>query len=102
MNDINHDSGTDDKQEITPQDMRLRVYSFPVSGSAAFSLSREDWKKVGKGALIVISGAALTAAADYLQVLSDQIDFGIWEAISIAGFSTLINLIRKWAADTRA
>ena len=102
MNDINRDRGTDDKQEITPQDMRLRIYSFPASGSAAFSLGLEDWKKIGKGALIVIGGAALTAAADYLQVLSDQVDFGAWEAISIAGFSTLINLIRKWAADTRA
>lgn len=77
-----------------------KVYYAPP-GSPAFSLSKEDWAKIFKGLLIVLGGASLTALADWLQILSDNVDFGAWEAISIALFSTAINLIRKFITDTR-
>jgi len=101
MNDNINKSNKDDKSGISAQNMRLRVY-YPSKGSPAFSLSRDDLIKIGKGALIVIGGAALTALADWLQVFSDNVDFGVWEAISVAIFSTLINLIRKFVYDTRS
>ena len=70
-------------------------------GTPAFSIGKDDWKKIAKGFLIVCGGAMATAAMDYLQIFSDQVDFGPYEAISIAVFSTVINVVRKYINDTR-
>lgn len=49
-------------------------------------------KKVGKGALIAGSGAALT----YLTQNIGNIDFGQWTPIVVAGLGIVVNLLRKF------
>jgi hypothetical protein len=72
-----------------------------MNGTPIGSLGVEDFKKIGKGFLIAIIGAGALAGADEIITLSDQIDFGVWEAISVSIATTLVNAIRKWVTDTR-
>lgn len=71
-----------------------------MNGSPKYTLNSVDWMKILKGAGIAILGAGGLAAADQLQLISDQIDFGWAEAISVAVVTTCINAIRKWVTDT--
>lgn len=71
-----------------------------MNGTPAKSLGWADWKKIGKGFLIAIVGSMALAGADELVRISDQIDFGVWEAISVSIVTTAVNAIRKWATDT--
>lgn len=64
-------------------------------------LGKEDYIKIFKGFLISIGSAAGLAGTDYLVNISDQIDFGTWEVISIACVSTLVNAIRKLCTNTK-
>ena len=72
-----------------------------MNGTPIGSLGKEDIKKIGKGFMIAIIGAGALAAADEIIAISDQIDFGVWEAISVSIATTLVNAIRKWVTDTR-
>lgn len=60
--------------------------------SKRFSLNTFDWKKIGTGLLIAMSGALAT----YLQDLIPTIDFGVWTPIVVALNSGLINFLRKF------
>lgn len=69
-----------------------------MEGSKAFSLSKTDLLKIGKGLLIALAGAALTYLADMIP----QVDFGTWTPMAVAGFSFLINAGQKYLLDTRS
>jgi len=48
-------------------------------------------KKVGIGALIAGGGAILT----YLAEVIPTVEFGVWTPVAVAGFSVIINYLRK-------
>lgn len=52
-----------------------------------------DYKKVGKGLLIALGGAALTYVAQL------QFDFGVWTPVAVAVASALINAGRVYIAS---
>ena len=54
-----------------------------------------DWKKIGKGLLIALAGAALT----YLQEQVPHIDFGSYTALVVALNSSLVNAAQRWLSD---
>lgn len=72
-----------------------------VTGSKAWEMGAEDWKKVLRGAGIAFGSSLLLLLANQIETISNQIDFGVYEAISIAVVSTLVNAIRKFVSDTR-
>jgi hypothetical protein len=55
------------------------------------NISKEDWIKVGKGALIALAGAAIT----YLPTITGILEFGPWTPVITAGISILVNYLRK-------
>ncbi len=61
-----------------------------------FLLSKAEWISVGKGLLIAVAGATAT----YLTQLavSGDFDFGPTTPMVVAGFSVLVNYIRKGIA----
>lgn len=63
--------------------------------SPRFKLNQEDGKKILKGLLIAVAGAALTYAAELLP----SIDFGQYTPLAVAVFSALINALRKLLAN---
>lgn len=65
-------------------------------GSPRFKLSKEDWIKVGRGALIAGGGAVLVYIADFLQTA----DFAGWTPVMVAVASVLVNIARKFLTDT--
>lgn len=65
------------------------------SNSQRFVLNQVDWLKIGKGLLIVVSGAGLT----YLTEVIANIDLGAWTPMVVAGWSTIVNIVRKWVSD---
>ena len=67
-----------------------------LGGSKSFSLSLVDLKKLGKGMLIAISGAALT----YLSEWRGDVDFGIFKPAIVAGLSVLVAAFQKYIVDT--
>lgn len=72
-----------------------------VKGTNALELGWDDWKKILKGAGIAFGSSFLLLLANQLETISSQLDFGVYEAISIAVVSTLVNTIRKYVTDTR-
>jgi hypothetical protein len=62
----------------------------------SFNLNGEDWGKVGKGLLIAMGGAGLT----YLGQFITGADFGALTPIIVAGFSVLVNYMRKVGIGT--
>jgi len=68
-----------------------------INGSPMFSLYREDWKKVGKGALIAVGGAILTYGT---QILTN-FDFKTYGPIITAVWSILANLGWKWIKNNQ-
>lgn len=66
--------------------------------SEKLKISKEDLLKVGKGALIAGSGAILT----YLTSAITTIDFGSYTPMIVAGFSILVNFLRKYIPNTNA
>jgi hypothetical protein len=71
------------------------IWRLLVMGNA-FSLSPEDFKKLGMGMLIAISGAVLTYGTEWVSGTS----FGLWTPLIVAGWSVTANLLRKFVTDT--
>lgn len=63
-----------------------------VEGSPKGSLNSNDWKKIGKGAMIALAGAALT----FLAELIPGLDFGKYTLIVVPMLSVLVNAGLKW------
>ncbi len=68
-----------------------------MEGSKALSLSKGDIKKIGKGLLIALTGAALT----YITEQIPNVDFGVWTPAVVAGWSVIVNAVRQLLTDTR-
>lgn len=66
--------------------------------SQKFQLNKQDMLKVGKGAVIAVSGAFLTY---FLQVLPN-IDFGSLTPLVVAGLSILVNFGLKFVSTEKA
>jgi hypothetical protein len=62
--------------------------------SAKFTLNSSDLVAIGKGLLIALAGAAAT----YLAGTVSKLDFGNYTLIVAALVSTIVNLLRKFAA----
>lgn len=63
--------------------------------SKRYRLDNIDWKKIGKGALIVVGGAVLT----YSQEIIMEVDFGQFQALAMGVNSIIVNFLRKWLAN---
>ncbi len=60
------------------------------------SVDKTSWKKIGKGFLIAIAGAALT----YIETLAGMPEFGgVAMILQFAVNSGLVNLARKFLAE---
>lgn len=66
-------------------------------GSKKFEMNKEDLKKICKGALIALAGAAIVFISDY----GLNIDFGQWNVIVAAFGSVIINFLRKYIQDNK-
>ncbi len=64
----------------------------PTEESPVFTLKKNDWWKIAKGAGIALGGCAVTVLAEQTQ----EVDFGSWTAPITAMFAIGINLLRKW------
>jgi len=64
-------------------------------GGTRFHLNKVDWKKIGTGFLIAMSGPFVLWLGD----ATGQIDVGLLTPTIAALIATLVNVIRKWAAD---
>lgn len=62
------------------------------------SLTRVELKKIGRGLLIALAGAALT----YLSEQIPNVDFGMYTPMVVSGFSVLVNTLQKLLSDTRS
>lgn len=62
------------------------------------TLSKFDVKKIGKGLLIALAGAALT----YLSEQIPNVDFGASTPMVVTGFSVLANTLHRLLSDTRS
>lgn len=65
--------------------------------SKKYSLNKEDFKRIGIGALVALVGALLT----YLETLIPNVDFGNWTPVAVAINSILANAVRKYIADNQ-
>ena len=63
--------------------------------SPSFNIDGIGWKKIGKGLLIAIGGAALTYVAEVIP----GINFGVWTPVAVAVSAALINTGRKFLAS---
>jgi hypothetical protein len=63
--------------------------------SKRFWLDTEDWKKIGKGALLALAPAVVVFLGD----LTSMVDFGASAPIIAAIASIGINFLRKWITD---
>lgn len=62
------------------------------------SLSGNELRKIGKGLLIAMAGAALT----YLAQTIPNVDFGAYTPVVVASFSVIVNAAQKLLSDTRS
>ena len=69
-------------------------------GSKSFSLAREDWIKIGKGALVAAAGAILAVIAE--QAIPALQGSGPTGALIAAVAAIVVNVARKWIVDTTA
>lgn len=60
-------------------------------------MSSEELRKVGKGLLIALAGAALT----YLSEQIPHVDFGVWTPMVVTFWSAFVNWARMYLTDTR-
>lgn len=60
-------------------------------------LDKIDCKKIGKGALIAVAGCLLT----YITQEIGNINFGDWQPLVVAGWSVIVNIVRKWIVKTQ-
>lgn len=68
-----------------------------LQGSPSGSMSLIDWKKIGVGALIAISGTLLT----YITQVITGADFGVWTPLVVSAWSIISNIIRKYLSNTQ-
>jgi hypothetical protein len=59
------------------------------------SLNKEDFKRIGMGAAVAVTGALLT----YLSQVITTIDFGAYTPIIMAVWSVVANIVRKWLTN---
>lgn len=57
-----------------------------------FTLKKNDWGSIAKGAAIALGGCAVTVISEQTR----EVDFGSWTAPVTAFFAIGINLLRKW------
>lgn len=70
-----------------------------MNASSRFQLNSRDWLRIGKGALLAAAGAV---AAYFATEVLPTLDHSTMLGASIAAIaSTLLNLVRKWLADSR-
>jgi len=62
-----------------------------------FTLNKEQWFKIGKGALVAAAGALAT----YILQAVGQLDFGTLTPLVVAGASVLANYLRKIASPEK-
>lgn len=68
------------------------------NGSKNFALSKADWKKIGKGAVVAgVGGVIAYFLSDVVPQIGSDKDTTI---ILTAGAAVLLNLLRKWVGDT--
>ena len=60
-------------------------------------LTSTDWKKIGKGFLIVVAGAVLTYVTDLLPT----IDLGQYQALVMGLWSIVVNIAQKYLVQTK-
>lgn len=65
-------------------------------GSSKYSLALEDLKRIGIGALVAAGGAILTYVSENVSGL----DYGDMTPVVVAVLSVLVNVLRKFLADT--
>ncbi len=64
--------------------------------SNAYSFSKADLIAVAKGLGIAVLGAALT----YLSSYFTNTNFGVYTPVVVAGWSVIVNLLRKFVTNT--
>jgi len=78
----------------------LQIYNLVerqvIQMSDMFTVSNVDWKKLAKGLGIAVGGAVLT----YLTEWISGTDFGTLTPTIVAGFSVLVNFLRKFLTAT--
>jgi urea transporter len=60
--------------------------------SKKYQLTKEDFNKIAKGAMIAVGSALAT----YLQTTISEIDFGSWTPLVVAFNGILINAAQKY------
>lgn len=68
--------------------------------STRFHLNGDDWRRIGKGALLAAGGAVVAYLTS--EVLPSLDQSTLMGATLAAIASTLLNLARKWLAHARA
>jgi hypothetical protein len=66
-----------------------------MDGSPGFSLNLLELRKVGKGLLIALIGAALTYLSEYMS----GADFGMYTPVIVAVWSVVTNFVQKFIVD---
>ena len=64
--------------------------------SKKYSLGGADYQKIGIGLLVAMIGAGLT----YLEGTIPNVDFGVWTPIVVSINSVLVNIVRKFLAES--
>lgn len=65
------------------------------SNSSSLSLNGNDYKKLGVGLAIAVTGAIITYITEWISGAS----FGEATPLIVAGWSVVVNIIRKFIAD---
>ena len=60
-------------------------------------LNKQDYIKIGKGALIAVIGALMT----YLSETIANIDFGEFTPLVMAGWSIIVNTLNKYLTNSK-
>ena len=58
-------------------------------------LNKDDFKRIGLGAIVAIVGALMT----YLSQVITTIDFGVYTPIVVAFWGIVANIVRKWLTN---
>jgi hypothetical protein len=61
------------------------------------ALNKEDFKKIGKGAIIAVVGALMT----YLTQVITTIDFGAYTPIVVAFWGIVVNTVDKYLRNNQ-
>lgn len=78
------------------EDIQSLIRSFNMVNKK-YTLNKQDFQKIGKGALIAVGGALAT----YLVQMIGQVDFGEYTPVIVAVGSILINAITKYLSGDK-